>query len=259
MSSAATLPLQGHTVAVTRPASGGADAGRGGRLGDLLRSQGAEVLSVPLIRFLPALDPQALRDGLRDLRGVDWVLVTSPQGAAALGRELDSPGPLPWTGVRLAAVGEATARELHAAGLEVDFLPGTATALALGRELPALAGQVALHLTSQLSEDTLRGELEARGVTYRRLELYRTEPAVLNAAERRALAGVCAVTLASGSAARGLAALAGPDFDPRRLPVAAIGEQTAAAARALGFTSVTVAPQPSLEGLVAAAIKAVRS
>lgn len=256
MSSADSLPLQGHTVAVTRPASGG--DGGGGRLGDLLRAQGAEVLSVPLIRFLPASDPQALREGLHDLRGVDWLLVTSPQGAAALCGVLKRLGLLPVTGVRVAAVGEATARKLRAGGLEVEFLPSTATALALGRELPAQAGQVALHLTSQLSEDTLRGELAARGVQYRRLELYRTEPAALNAAERRALAGASAVTLASGSAARGLAALAGPDFDPRCLPVAAIGEQTAAAARALGFLSVTVAPQPSLEGLVAAAIKAVR-
>ena len=251
------LPLQGHAVAVTRPDSGG--DGKGGRLGKLLRAQGAEVLSVPLIRFLPCSDPQALRAGLRDLGGVDWLLVTSPQGAAALGEVLDRLGPLSLGGVQVAAVGEATARELRAAGLTVDFLPGTATARALGRELPVGAGQVALHLTSQLSEDTLRGELAARGVTYRRLELYRTEPAVLDAAECRALAGVSVVTLASGSAARGLAALAGPDFDPRPLPVAAIGEQTAAAARALGFVSITTAPQPSLEGLVTAAIKAVRS
>ena len=257
MSSADSLPLQGHTVAVTRPASGG--DGGGGRLGDLLRAQGAEVLSVPLIRFLPALDPQALRERLSDLRGVGWLLVTSPQGGKALCGLLGSLGPVALSGVRLAAVGEATARELRAGRLEVAFVPSTATALALGRELPAQAGQVALHLTSQLSEDTLRGELAARGVQYRCLELYRTEPAALKAAERRALAGVSVVTLASGSAARGLAALEGPDFDPRHLPVAAIGEQTAAAARALGFVSVTVAPQPSLEGLVEAAIKAVRS
>ena len=255
MSSADFLPLQGHTVAVTRPEGGSG----GGRLGELLRAQGAEVLSVPLIRFLPPLDPQPLGAGLRDLRGVDWLLVTSPQGGRTLGAALAAAGVADLAGARLAAVGEATARELRASGLPVDFLPAVATALSLGRELPAQPGQVALHLTSQLSEDTLRGELAARGVTYRRLELYRTAPAVLNGAERRALAGVSAVTLASGSAARGLAALAGPDLDPLRLPVAAIGEQTAAAARALRFWSVTTAPQPSLEGLVAAAIKAVRS
>lgn len=257
MSSADFLPLQGHTVAVTRPDSGG--DGGGGRLGELLRAQGAEVLSVPLIRFLPPADPRALWSGLRDLRGVDWLLLTSPQGGRLLGEALAAAGVADLAGTRLAAVGEATARELRASGLSVDFLPDTATALSLGRKLPAQPGQAALHLTSQLSENTLRGELAARGVTYRRLELYRTAPAVLNAAERVALAGVSAVTLASGSAARGLAALAGPDFDPLRLPVAAIGEQTAAAAWTLGFVSVTTAPQPSLEGLVAAAIKAVRS
>lgn len=246
------LPLTGHTVAVTRAAP------EGDRLCDLLRAQGAEVLHLPLIRFGPTRQPEALYAGLRDPGNVDWLLLTSPQGSQRLRAEAGGLGlnPADFAGVRVAAVGESTARPLSAWGLNVTFQPSRATALRLGQELPARPGEVALHLTSQLSEDTLRAELTGRGVVYRRLELYRTEPVTLSHAERRTLAGVSVVTLASGSAVRGLAALAGEGFDPLHLPVAAIGEQTARAARQLGFSRVVTAPQPSLEGLVSAAVQA---
>ena len=60
------------------------------------------------------------------------------------------------------------------------------------------------------------------------------------------------VTLASGSAARHLADLAGTDFS-----VAAMGPQTADAARAAGFERIWLATSPSLEALVEAAATAV--
>ena len=252
MTPSSRLPLTGHTVAVTRAGP------EGDPLGDLLRAQGAEVLHLPLIRFGPTWQPDVLHAALRDLRGVDWLLLTSPQGSQCLCAEAEGVGltPADFAGGRVAVVGESTARPLSDWGLNVTFRPTRATALCLGRELPARPGEVALHLTSQLSEDTLGAELTGRGVLYRRLELYRTEPVTLSGAERRTLAGASVVTLASGSAARALAALAGEGFDPLRLPVAAIGEQTARAARELGFSRVVTAPQPSLEGLVRAAVQA---
>ena len=67
------------------------------------------------------------------------------------------------------------------------------------------------------------------------------------------------VTLASGSAARHLAALANQDFDPLALPVAAMGPQTADAAREAGFTRITVADTASLESLADAAERAVQT
>lgn len=239
-------PLAGHLIAVTRTP----EAGR--ELGGLLRARGAEVLSAPLIRFAPSGERAGLEAALRDLGEVSWLLLTSPQAVRALGEELTAlGGSLQNLGaVKVVAVGRATARALQERGVTPAFLPSQATARALGPELPAAPGEVALHLTSPLSEDTLREALEARGVRYRRAELYRTEAAELAPGLLERLRRVSAVTLTSGSAARHLAALARPGFDPLALPVAVMGEQSAEGARAAGFRRIQVAREPSLAALV---------
>lgn len=251
-----TGPLAGKNVAVTRTRDGGSG------LADLLRTRGAQVLEVPLIRFAPASDPGAVVAALRGLVGfgpagfvpADWLLLTSNQAVTALDAALDAAGldARALAAMKIAAVGPSTARSLLERGLRADFVPATPGARHLGAELPAGAGARVLHLTSQLAEDELQGALEARGVGYARVEGYRTVPAEpeLNELERLKAADV--VTLASGSAARHLAQLAGTDFT-----VAVMGPQTADAARELGFRRVVVAAIPSLEALVQAAELAV--
>ncbi|MFC4452265.1 uroporphyrinogen-III C-methyltransferase [Deinococcus sonorensis] len=241
-------PLSGRSVAVTRTRDGASG------LPDLLRTLGARVLEVPLIRFAPSAQPDEVQRRLRDLKGLDWLLLTSNQAVAALFEHLEAAGldTRALAGVRLAAVGPSTARSLRERGLQADFVPGTPGARHLGSELPVLAGTRVLHLTSQLAEAELQQALEARGVAYDRLEAYRTEPAEPGQNELERLKGADVVTLASGSAARHLAELAGTDFT-----VAVMGPQTAEAAHALGFRRVVVAETPSLEALAAAAAQAV--
>ncbi|GGM15946.1 uroporphyrinogen-III C-methyltransferase [Deinococcus aerophilus] len=241
-------PLSGKTVAVTRTRDGAS------ALGDVLRARGADVLEVPLIRFEPAADGGAAAlSALRDLEG--WLLLTSNQAVTALFSLLDGAGldARALARVKVAAVGPSTARSLQERGVRADFVPSTPGARHLGAELPVREEEAALHLTSQLAEDDLQRALEARGLGYRRAELYRTEAARpdLNALER--LKNAAVITLASGSAARHLAALASADFDPLSLPAAAMGPQTADAAREAGFTRVTVAGTASLDALADAA------
>ncbi len=152
----------------------------------------------------------------------------------------------------MAAVGPSTARALAARGIRADFVPSTPGARHLGAELPTLGGKTALHLTSHLAEADLQHALEARGLTYSRAELYRTEPAPLTPRAQQALLRADVVTLASGSAARFLAQVAGTAFK-----VAAMGPQTAEAARAAGFLHVTVAHESTLEALADAAAQAI--
>lgn len=242
-------PLAGRTVAVTRTREGAS------ALSELLRARGASVLEVPLIRFAVTENAAALQTRLRDLSGVTWLLLTSNQAVTALFAHLEHLGldARHLAGVKVAAVGPSTARSLAEQGLRADFVPSTPGARYLGVQLPARPGEVALHLTSQVAEAELQQTLEARGIRYERAELYRTEPAQLSTPELERLRGADVVTLASGSAARHLAALAGTDFT-----VAAMGPQTADAARAAGFTRVTVAREASLEALADAAAQAIR-
>ncbi|MFC3832263.1 MULTISPECIES: uroporphyrinogen-III C-methyltransferase [Deinococcus] len=245
--------LAGKTVAVTRTRDGASG------LSDVLRSRGASVLEVPLIRFAPIPDDAPVLAALHGFGG--WLLLTSNQAVTALFGVLERAGldARALARVRIAAVGPSTARSLAERGLRADFVPSTPGARHLGSGLPAGAGEATLHLTSQLAEDDLQRALEARGIAYRRTELYRTEPAVPTENVLQRLREAAVVTLASGSAARHLAALTNQDFDPLALPVAAMGPQTADAAREAGFTRITVADTASLESLADAAERAVQT
>ncbi|THF71229.1 uroporphyrinogen-III C-methyltransferase [Deinococcus sp. Arct2-2] len=240
-------PLAGRQVVVTRTREGAS------ALSGVLRARGASVLEVPLIRFADTADEAGLHAQLRDLSGVSWLLLTSNQAVTALFEQLDQLGldGRHLADLRVAAVGPSTARALAARGIRADFVPSTPGARHLGAELPTKAGDTALHLTSQLAEADLQHALEARGLTYTRAELYRTEPAPLTPRAQQALLRADVVTLASGSAARFLAELAGTGFK-----VAAMGPQTADAARAAGFVHVTVAHEATLEALADAAAQA---
>ena len=239
--------LAGRRVAVTRTREGGSG------LSELLRARGAEVLEVPLIRFSPPSEPGALAAALRQTPGPDWLLLSSNRAVTALFEGLEGAGldGRALAGLKIAVVGPSTAQSLRERGLRPDFLPSTPGARHLGAELPAVAGMRALHLTSQLAEAELQEALEARGLSYQRVEGYRTVPAELSPAELEHLRAAQVVTLASGSAARHLAALAGTGFT-----VAAMGPQTAEAALELGFSRVVVAETPSLESLADAAERA---
>ncbi|THF83931.1 uroporphyrinogen-III C-methyltransferase [Deinococcus sp. KSM4-11] len=245
-------PLAGKTVAVTRTREGASG------LSDVLRARGASVLEVPLIRFAAVPDDQPVAEALHNFSG--WLLLTSNQAVTALFAFLERSGldARALSRVKVAAVGPSTARSLAERGLRADFVPSTPGARHLGAELPAGPGEVALHLTSQLAEADLKGALEARDIGYRRAELYRTEAAPLKEHTAQRLKEAAVITLASGSAARHLAALASADFDPLGLPVAAMGLQTADAAREAGFTRITVARTASLDALADAAEQATR-
>jgi uroporphyrinogen-III synthase len=185
-----------------------------------LETLGHEVVRCPLIRIEP------LGDEPIDPAPYDWVVVTSPNGASELARRLTA------TPRRLAAVGPGTKDALEEAGLHVDLVPRDSTQEGLLAELPE--GRVLLAA----AEGARRLLVEARGVDfvalYRTLELHPPPPE-----------GDVAI-LASASAARAFAATGA------RMPVVAIGPQTAAEAAEHGLEVAAVARSHDLDGLVEA-------
>ena len=205
-------------VAVTRA------AGQADELARRLEAMGCEPVVWPLIAIEP-LDGAPVDPG-----PYDWVVVTSPNGAAELARRLTAPPR------QLAAIGPGTAAALREHGLEPTLVPRESTQEGLLAELPRPAGRVLVAA----AEGARRVIVEALAADF--LPLYRTVELAPDEAP-----DVDVVLLASPSAARSLARTAA-----RAVPVVVIGPQTAAAARELGLDVAAEAADHDLDGLVAA-------
>ena len=168
----------------------------------------------PLIRIEP------LGDDPVDASAYDWLVVTSANGAHELGRR-------GVTANRIAAIGPATAEALREHGLRVDLVAATHTQEGLRDELPP--GRLLLAAAEGARQSVLDAEFLP---LYRTIELSPPPPE-----------GDVAL-LMSASAARVLAATGA------RMPVVAIGPQTAAAAREAGLEVVAEAERSDLDGLV---------
>lgn len=181
------------------------------------------------------------------MAGYAWVVVTSATAVTVLAERVAG---LP-SGVRVATVGEPTARAARAAGWVVDLVPDQASAAGLVAALPDTDGTV-LFPRSEIAAPTLVDGLRARGIDVDDVVAYRTvgtgdEPITLDAV-------LDAVLVTSGSVAREIARRMTP-LDPRTL-VACIGPGTAADARAAGLPVHVVGPTRSAEALLDAVVEA---
>jgi uroporphyrinogen-III synthase len=221
---------------------------RASRLAERLEMHGATVSRVRLTEPGDPSDGGAgLLDALGRLDEFDWLIVTSVNGARAIGSAVANA-----VAVRLAAVGAATAEALAVlAGRPVDLVPSVQRAEGLLAEFPAESSAILLA-QGDLAGPALGDGLRARGHRVTAVEAYATvaRPPIGGAvAELRA---ADAVVIASGSAASALAA-AVPTI---AAPVVVIGPSTAAAATAAGFAVAAVAASPADDDVVAAVVAA---
>ncbi len=232
-------------------------AGQAVALLDALAEAGVDAVNVPAIEIRMAEAGGPLDDAVAAVGNGDWVVVASANGARAALAAFERTGSHASTTL-WAAVGEATAEVLAAAGVSVSFVPSVATGETLAAELPVAAGDRVLVPRADIAGPGLAAALRERGAETTDIVAYRTEEGPL---ESRPLLEQAlddgpgdALVLTSGSTARGILALAADESVRERLrltPVVAIGEPTAAAARAEGFASVVVAPSPAAPALAA--------
>lgn len=169
-----------------------------------LSRQGVECLIEPMLS-VHYVDGAAL-----ELGGVQALLVTSANGARALGRatgdDVDA------RALPVFAVGDASAAAARDAGFaHVESADGDVVALArqVKKGLDPLAGAL-LHAVGSVAAGDLGGDLSRAGFTVRRAVLYRAEPATsLTPEARDALAAgkIGAVLLFSPRTAGTFAAL----------------------------------------------------
>lgn len=230
---------------------------------DALRAEGAVPITAPAIRVLPPDDAAPLHEAVRALARFEWLVCTSTNTVRALVRARDEAGSTGgWpASLQVAAVGTATAQALRDEGVVVAFMPSSAVADALGRELPVTAGTRVLWPHGDLADRTLAETLRTRGAEVTAPIAYRTvsDVALLGIVDAVRDGRVDAVTFTSASTVRhvveGLSAagvdLAHPGAVPRPL-VVCIGPVSAAAARECGLTVDAVAEPHDDHGLIAA-------
>nr|WP_283251143.1 uroporphyrinogen-III C-methyltransferase [Rhabdothermincola salaria] len=240
-------PLFGTTVLVTRPRHQASSLAR------RLRHLGADALEVPTIEIVdPSDEGAALRDAAGRVHEYEWVVLTSPNGAARFcdvlrdGRDL--------AGVKLAAIGPGTADALAARNLVADLVPErfVAESLLEAFPLPPSGGGRVLLARAAVARDVLPDGLASLGWDVDVVEAYRTVPAAVSPDQREAVARADAVTFTSSSTVDRFLAAYGPEAVPPL--VACIGPITADTARRHGLRIDVIADVHTIDGLVDALV-----
>jgi uroporphyrinogen-III synthase len=228
-----------------------------GPLSAELRNLGLRVLLWPAVS-VSAADTGPLEAALERVRRFDWIVFASRHAVAAVIERM----PAAPAGVRIAAIGQATAQVLRQRGWPVDLLPDEANAAGLVSAFAAQslaevgAGEAVkvLYPASSRALPTIAAGLAQLGAEVAQVEAYRTEAATLDVEDCRAWIardGVGAVTFASPSAVIELENALGKEHFDRLLSQAAavsIGPTTARELSERGHASA-VAESATLHGL----------
>ncbi|MDO8749990.1 MAG: uroporphyrinogen-III C-methyltransferase [Dehalococcoidia bacterium] len=250
-------PLSGKRIVVTRSRD------QASTLADLLAREGADAVELPTIQIAPLADPDKsglLRQAARELASYQWVMFTSANGAEALWQAILKEGldARALGGVRLAAIGSATAEALERHGVHPDVVPEEYVSEALAE---ALRGQIRpgdriLLPRAEEGRPLLAEALRSMGAEVTQVVAYRTLAPEESRAKASALLAegkIDAVTFTSSSTVRNLVKLLGGDVTLLRKPaIACIGPVTAATARELGLTVHVEAKVHTIPGLVEA-------
>ena len=250
-------PLFGRRIVVTRATQ------QAPALSDKLRDLGAEVLEMPATR-IARLDLSPLRDAIADLAGYQWLVFTSQNAVAIFWEQLLASGrdARALAGLKVSAVGPATAGALLERGIAVDTIPERFVAEALLETMRArddVAGASVLYVTADGAREVLPDGLREIGAEVEVVEAYSSISDGEGAARlARAIEGgkVDLVTFTSGSAVRGYVEAVGTELAVR-VPAASIGPQTSEALRSAGIEVRHEASESTIDGLVAAIVGAV--
>jgi uroporphyrinogen III methyltransferase/synthase len=235
-------------------------------LSERLRTLGAEAIELPAIRILPPVDWGPLDRAIASLATFDWMVFTSANGVRHFWGRLAVAGldARALHGVRLAAIGPATAAALQRNGLSADYMPGEYMAEAVAAGLGPVENRRILLPRADIARPALAELLRQGGANVVEVTAYRTGtpeigPDLGAGSLDRLLRGVTAATFTSSSTVRNLAGLArdrGVDL-PAVLQgaiVACIGPITAQTAQEVGLPVHLVAAEYTIDGLVEALV-----
>lgn len=250
-------PLFGRRIVVTRTREQASQLAR--RLWDL----GAEVLEIPTIKIVPPENKMDLKDALLSLHEYDWVVFTSPNGVTSFFdyffKAFDDMRDI--GGVRIAAVGPATAEKLKELHLKVDLMPDEYVAGKIAKAFESyqsIENLRILLMRAEVANRELPKALEKLGAIVDDVACYQTVPEtedVNGAAAKLLETGADWITFTSSSTVEHFHAR----FDlPKlvgkfpRLKLASIGPETSKAIKGLKLAPALEARTHTVGGLVEA-------
>jgi len=252
-----TKPLFGWRVLVPRTKE------QAEQVSELLRERGAVPEQVPTIAVEPPRTPQQMERAVKGLvtGRYQWIAFTSVNAVRAIREKFEEYGldARAFAGVKVAAVGDQTARALREFGIMPDLVPaGEQSAEGLAEAWPAYDDVLdpinrVLLPRADIATETLVVRLTELGWEAEDVTAYRTVRAAPPPAPiREAIkgGGFDAVLFTSSSTVRNLIGIAGK---PHAVTViAVIGPQTAKTAAEFGLRVDVMAPTPSITALVEA-------
>src|SRR5215472_10922446 len=245
-------PLLGKRIVVTRTRK------QASVLSNKLRALGAHVIELPTIRIEPPTNLREFAELVQDAHIYDWIVFTSVNGVEAffdiffkLYDDVREIG-----GVRIAAIGPATAQRVKDFHLHLDLQPEEFVAEAVVREfkkLGSIENERILVVRAEKARDVLPRELSAAGAIVDEAFAYRTVPEsrdTSGAQRQLAQGGADLITFTSSSTVENFLALGLPW--PEGMRIASIGPITSKTVRDQGLTVDVEARRHDIDGLVQA-------
>ncbi|HET8773992.1 MAG TPA: uroporphyrinogen-III C-methyltransferase [Thermoanaerobaculia bacterium] len=236
-------PLFGKRIVVTRAREQASELKR------LLEESGAQVLQFPTIEIAPPASWESLDRAVGS--SYDWLVFTSTNGVASFFRRLFALGrdARALASTKIAAVGQATADDLRARGLNPDVVPERFLSTELLPLLPEdQRGIRTAVIRAEEGRDELIAELRRRGGEVDLAVAYRTVAVDDDLDELRALIEadrIDVITFTSASTVDNFFAKASPG----RARLASIGPTTSEAIRRHGRTPDIVAKAATIQSL----------
>ena len=233
-------PLLGKGVVVTRSREQASDLVR------LLEDMGACTWEFPTIEVAPLADTSAIRQALGRLGCFDWLVFTSVNGVAYFWQELGAMhlDARALGGLKVAAIGPATAQALADRGIRADFVPAKYVAESVVEGLLALqiGGKRVLIPRAAQAREVLPEELARAGAQVEVLPVYETRLAAQDPDEIAAAIGegeIQYLTFTSSSTVDNFFQMLAPQRLKalrHKVKIACIGPVTAATLEKHGFT-----------------------
>lgn len=247
-------PLFGKRILVTRARH------QASALSKLLSERGAQPIELPAIDIQATANNEELDQAISNIKHYHWIVFTSVNSVNAFFQrlyslKLDSRA---LNGLKIGAIGPATAKAQEARGIIPDYVPEvyTSQGFIAGLKSWNIAGQRFLLPRADIADKELTEGISQLGAGVHEIAVYRTVPATtaISRAKQMLLSGeIDVITFTSSSTVSNLVA-AFKEKQPaiNNAKIACIGPKTADTAAKAGLSVDIVASEHTIPGLVAA-------